>query len=125
MLLIAAFMLICIGAVHSYFGERYILIRLFRRDNIPKVNGSSWYTKRVLRFAWHLTTVSWWGFAAILVVLEFPTINAQRFVLSVVSIVFFVSGVMSASSTKFQHLSWPVFWLTSVLCGYVALLPLS
>jgi len=29
-------LLITIGFVHSYLGERYILIRLFRRDDLPK-----------------------------------------------------------------------------------------
>ena len=47
-------------------GEKYILIRLFKRNNLPKLLGSDWLTKRVLRFAWHLTSIAWWGFAAIL-----------------------------------------------------------
>lgn len=52
MLLFAAALLIIIGFVHSYLGEKYLLIRLFKRDNLPKLLGSDWFTKRVLR--WYL-----------------------------------------------------------------------
>jgi hypothetical protein len=67
-LLLSAAALLCmlIGVAHSYLGEKYILIRLFRRDNLPKLLGSDWFTKRTLRFAWHLTSIAWWGFAALL-----------------------------------------------------------
>ena len=62
MLLIGTILLLIIGIIHSYLGEKYLLIRLFRRDDLPKLLGSDWFTKRVLRFAWHLTTIAWWGF---------------------------------------------------------------
>lgn len=52
-----------VGAAHSYLGERYILIRLFRRPDLPHLFGSDLFTRRTLRFAWHLTTLAWWGFA--------------------------------------------------------------
>ncbi len=39
LLYIAAFLTFAIGVVHSILGERYILIRLFRRDNLPKLFG--------------------------------------------------------------------------------------
>ncbi|MFT5881048.1 MAG: hypothetical protein ACI86X_002187 [Moritella sp.] len=63
MLITGALLAIFIGLVHSYLGELFILTRLFRQD-LPKLLGNDWFTKRILRFAWHLTTVAWWGFAA-------------------------------------------------------------
>ncbi len=66
-LLIAAALLVAIAAAHSLLGERYILMRLFRRGPLPKLFGSDWFTRRTLRFAWHLTSVAWLGFAALLV----------------------------------------------------------
>lgn len=36
-LYIAAFLAFAIGLAHSILGERYILIRLLRRDNLPKL----------------------------------------------------------------------------------------
>lgn len=65
----AAFLAFAVGAAHSWLGERYILMRLFRRDNLPHLFGGPEFTVRTLRFAWHLTSVAWWGFGAILVLL--------------------------------------------------------
>ena len=119
MLVTSAFLAIFIGLVHSYLGERYILTRLFKRD-LPKLLGSDWFTKRVLRFAWHLTTVAWWGLAGILFILASPGENIQKQILMVIAGVFLVSGLVSASFTKGKHISWIFFWLISGLSFYVA-----
>ena len=52
----AAIILLILGVTHSYLGEKYILIRLFKRTNIPRLYGSDDFTKNTLRFAWHITT---------------------------------------------------------------------
>jgi hypothetical protein len=59
----AALLTLAIAAAHSYLGERYIPIRLFRRDNLPKLFGSAGFTIRTLRFVWQLLTVTWIGLA--------------------------------------------------------------
>ena len=57
---------VLLAAAHSYLGERYILIRLFRREDLPKLfGGGTEFTTRTLRFAWHLTSVAWIAFLAI------------------------------------------------------------
>ncbi|SFD42135.1 hypothetical protein [Pseudoalteromonas denitrificans] len=66
MLVIAAILLFIMALVHSYLGERYILIRLFRRDNLPHLAGSDFFTKGTLRFAWHITSFAWIGLAVLL-----------------------------------------------------------
>jgi hypothetical protein len=58
---IAAVLMFVTGIAHSYLGERYILIRLFKRDGLPKILGSAAFTSGTLRFVWHLTTVAWRG----------------------------------------------------------------
>jgi hypothetical protein len=120
MLITAAFLAIFLGFMHSYLGERYILTRLFKRE-LPKLLGSDWFTKRVLRFAWHLTTVAWWGFAGILFILSNPGEHIQKKILMVIAVVFLVSGLFSATFTKGKHISWIFFWLISGLSFYVAL----
>lgn len=117
MLITGALLAIFIGFVHSYLGERFILTRLFRQQ-LPKLLGSDWFTKRILRFAWHLTTVAWWGFAAILIVLSNPSEQIQNQILLIISIVFIISGLMSALFTKGKHLSWFIFWSISGLSLY-------
>lgn len=110
MLIIASLLLILCGSVHSILGERYILIRLFKRDNLPHIFGSDQFTKGTLRFAWHITSFAWFGFAALLVLLP-----DSRILLFTVSIIFALSGVFSAYYTKGKHLSWLVFWVISAL----------
>jgi hypothetical protein len=110
MLLIGSFLLIFIGLVHSYLGEKYLLIRLFKRDNLPKLLGSDWFTKRVLRFACHLTTIAWWGFAAILYFLSNPSANLYSEILVIISIVFSISGIVSFVFSQGKHLSWLFFF---------------
>ena len=48
----AAFLVVAVGIAHSYLGERYILIRLFRHEDLPKLFGSTEFTILTLRFAW-------------------------------------------------------------------------
>ena len=57
--LIAAALAVLLGVAHSYLGERYILTRLFRRGDLPRLFGGVEFTQQTLRFAWHLTSVAW------------------------------------------------------------------
>ena len=110
MLIIGTILLLLIGIIHSYLGEKYIITRLLRRENLPKLQGSDWFTKRVLRFAWHLTTLAWWGFAAILYVLSTPSDNFKNEILVIISVVFALSGIVSMLFSRGKHLSWLVFF---------------
>ena len=117
MLLIGTILLLIIGLVHSYLGEKYLLIRLFRCNDLPKLLGSDWFTKRVLRFAWHLTTLAWWGFAAILYVLSIPSVNIRTEILIIISVVFVLSGIVSLLFSRGKHLSW-LFFFTIAATSY-------
>jgi len=123
MLYIGSFLAVLIGAIHSFLGEKYILVRLFRRDNLPELLGSDWFTKRVLRFAWHITTIAWWGFAAVLYIFTRPSENIKAEILLVIGVVFLFSGIFSAGFTKGRHISWIVFWAISGICFQAATCP--
>ena len=118
MLLLAATLLVIIGIVHSYLGEKYILIRLFKRDNLPHLHGSDWFTKQTLRFALHITTLAWWGFAAILLIISNNGENIVNDILLITASVFLISGFVSVVFSKGRHLSWVVFLLIAVACYY-------
>ena len=120
MLYIGSILLVFIGLVHSYLGEKYILIRLFKRSDLPRLFGDDWFTKRVLRFGWHITTIAWWGFAGILFVLASPDAEPIREILLIVAAVFFISGLISAGSSRGKHLSWVLFWAIAGVCLYAA-----
>ena len=121
MLETAAILCVLIGCIHSYLGERFILISLFRRDNIPRLFGSDWFTKRTLRFAWHLTTIAWFGFAALLLVLSDGNGIVTESVLYTVGAVFLISGLLAFAYTKGRHLSWIVFWAIAGICFHMAM----
>lgn len=104
----AAFLAIAISAAHSYLGERYILIRLFRRVDLPKLFGSDDFTKQTLRFAWHITSVAWLGFAAILVLLARGQLSTPALGL-IIGATFLVHSVIALVASRGRHLSWPVF----------------
>ncbi|MEM7244807.1 MAG: hypothetical protein AAF533_05655 [Acidobacteriota bacterium] len=118
-LAIAAALAVVIGAAHSSLGERFILIRLFRRDELPRLFGSDWFTRRTLRFAWHLTTVAWWGLAAVLLVLGVEETPAEVKVVKTVRVIgwtFAVSAVIAFAASRGRHLSWIVFGGIAIAC---------
>lgn len=121
MLFIAAFLLIFIALVHSILGEKYILIRLFRRNNLPKLFGGTWFTENTLRFAWHVTSFAWVGFAAVLVTYEMNLSNPEQKILLVTFATFFLTGLVAFVFSKGKHLSWIVFWAIAAICGWAAL----
>lgn len=114
MLTLALVLLILTGIAHSYLGERYILIRLFKRDNLPKLFGGTEFTTGTLRFVWHLLTVTWWGIAALLYQMSAQPLKAEL-ILQIFGCVAFVSGLFPLYFTRGRHLSWIVFFAVAGL----------
>jgi hypothetical protein len=110
-----------VGIVHSWLGEQYILRRLFRRGELPRLFGDDRFTRRTLRFAWHLTTLAWWGFGAILLIYGAPEIaTARPRVLSVIALTFLFSALLTAVATRGRHLAWIAFLAIAALCWTAA-----
>lgn len=113
----AALLLIAVGFVHSYLGERYLLTRLFRRDDLPKLFGSTEFTTRTLRFAWHITSIAWLGFAGVLVLLAHPPVTTNAIGL-VIGCTFLAHFVIALVGSRGKHLSWPVFLAIGIIIIY-------
>lgn len=109
LLQLAAILGFLLGLAHSVLGERYILTRLFRRDNLPKLFGDSQFTSRTLRFAWHLTTIALWGFAALLWQASSGALD-QNAVLRTIGWTCLASGFLPLIITRGKHLSWIVLF---------------
>lgn len=108
----AAVLLMLIGVLHSLLGERVVLRPLFAGSWELALSRRT--AERLLRGAWHLTSLAWWGLAAAL--LGVPTGVAFGLVclLSAVTIQACVPG----------HLAWPLFTAAGVLAlGAAAALP--
>lgn len=117
-LLSAAALLVLIGAAHSFLGERYILVRLFRRGGLPRLFGGEWFTRQTLRFAWHITTVAWLGFAALLVLIAAPEPPAVDALLAAIGVTFLATGAIALFASRGRHLSWVVFFAIAALCWW-------
>jgi hypothetical protein len=111
-----------VGLAHSVLGERYILMRLMRRD-LPKLFGKDTFTKRTLRFAWHLTTIAWWGFAAQMAwaagAMSQEGGAARAALLQPIAWTFLVSAIVAAAASRGRHLAWIVF-LAIAACAWLA-----
>ena len=111
MLTTASIIMLMTGVAHSFLGEKYILMRLFRIENISELLGGDKFTQNTLRFAWHITSITWFGIAAVLL---FDN-NQTPFFLYTVATVSFVSAAMAALFTKGKHLSWLAFLSIGIL----------
>jgi hypothetical protein len=113
----AAALIVVVGIAHSWLGERYVLRRLFRRADLPKLFGSSEFTTRTLRFAWHVTSIAWWGLAAIVVLLANPPVE-PRAVGLVVGCTFLAHFAVVLPASRGRHLSWIVFLAIGIVVIY-------
>ena len=119
-LLLAAALLALTAIAHSALGERYILRRLFRRADLPHLFGSDQFTRRTLRFAWHVTSVAWLGLAGVLIVLAGDGAPARDTLLRLVAATFAASAAIAALGSRGRHLSWLVFTAIPLLAWLAA-----
>ena len=122
LLIAAAVLAVAIGLAHSWLGERYIIIRLLRRDDLPRLFGADTFTRHTIRYAWHLTTLAWWGFAAVLYLLagSLPETAVAQGVSLAISVTFLASALLAVVLTRARHLSWIVFVAIGVLSAIAA-----
>ena len=104
MLQLAAILVVMLGIAHSVLGERYILTRLFRRNDLPKIFGSADFTKQTLRFAWHITTVAWFGIGSLIFLASQGQLTAQA-AMQTIGYTAVASGFLPLILTRGKHLS--------------------
>ena len=77
------------------------------RDNLPRLFGGTGFTVRTLRFAWHITTVAWFGFAALLLHAGRGDLDTSG-MLRIIGATFIISGLLPLFITRGRHVSWLV-----------------
>ncbi|HUG23566.1 hypothetical protein [Piscinibacter sp.] len=108
MLYAAAALTVAVGIAHSYLGERYLLMRLLRSGQLAGVFSRPEFAARTLRFAWHVTSIAWFGFAAILFLLARPPVTPEALGI-VIGGTFLVHFAVALAGSRGKHLSWPLF----------------
>lgn len=115
-LIFAAVLTVFIGCVHSWLGERRLIGPLLAPDTRTGLLAQSRFARNVLRFAWHLTTLTWLGFAAIMVALALsPLQETGRVVLLIIAITFLLLGILTLIAGRSRHLAWIVFFIIAGL----------
>ena len=117
MQVVAAALLVLLALAHSYLGERLILVPLFRRGHLPELLGSTVFTRRTMRFAWHVTTLALVGLAGIVLLVAAGEPSRGAFG-RVVAGTLVASGFWSLVATRGKHFSWVVFLLVGVMTWF-------
>lgn len=109
-LLLAALCMFGLAVMHSYLGERWLLGPLLAEGGRAGLLAKSRFARRVLRFAWHLTSIAFIGLGAPLAVYAFATIDpTARLVLRLVGASLIAMGATVLTSSRGRHLAWPFF----------------
>lgn len=109
-----ALLLFVVGVLHSVLGERFLIRRLLKRDNLPRIYNSEEFTRNLIRFAWHITTIAWWGMAVIALSLLLPGPELIQSILITFSVTFFISGLIAFYYSSGKHFAWGIFLLISL-----------
>jgi hypothetical protein len=117
---VAAGLCVALGLAHSILGERYILIRLFRRPDLPKLFGGTEFTIRTLRFAWHLTSVMWIGAGAIFALMAEDRLSMAS-VAGILAAVFLIHAAVTLFTSHGRHFAWPLFLVIGLIALYGSL----
>ena len=117
-LMIGSLLLATLALLHSYIGETRLLQKLLANPDLPILQGSIQYTKAVLRWAWHLTSLAWLGFAAIFYALIQVPSEARHSIGIILTVILGLSAVIAFAATRGRHLAW-IFFLAASLCIWI------
>ncbi len=110
-LMVAALSAVGVGLVHSILGERGIVKPILKRMNWHGVPPDAEFLNSTVRFAWHITTLAWVGFAVILAAPILGLENDPTFVPLTIAATFLVTGAVALIASKGRHLAWIVFFV--------------
>lgn len=115
---LSALLFVMLGTAHSYLGERYVLAPIFRVPALPKLFGSTHYMQQILRLAWHVTSIAWWGLAGITFLLAHPPVTPRAVSLAV-GFTAFASFLSVLVFTRGKHVAaWVMFLIISMVTLY-------
>tara|TARA_R110000868_G_scaffold691_28_gene5056 strand:- start:1041 stop:1412 length:372 start_codon:yes stop_codon:yes gene_type:complete len=120
MLLLAAGLTLCVGMYHSVAGEIRVIRPLLASSALPLLGPGLWYTRALIRTAWHLTTLTWFGVAAIMVIIQNAPAPEHRSILWTIAGVFTASGLAALILSRGRHPAWMGFLPVAALAGMAA-----
>jgi ABC-type transport system involved in cytochrome c biogenesis permease component len=115
-LAIAGVLAALLAVTHSWLGERWIIQPVLAIENMPPLFGSRRGMKKILRFAWHLTSVFVMGMAAVL--LHYSQAAKDVAVLTILAGTYFISAIMTVVVSRGRHYAWIVFLTIGLLTWF-------
>jgi hypothetical protein len=118
-LLLAAAVLFCIGIMHSVLaewkGDRRLVRRITRLTLFDSSEAKDLLAKRIVRLAWHLTSLVWCGTAAVLAYIAcVEASDSTTVIVRILSLVFLLHSALSLAIARGRHSSWVGFLMVSV-----------
>lgn len=120
-LLLAGSFLVGLGLVHSWLGEVKLIGPLLSPAGRAGMLVHSRFARDVLRFAWHLTSLAWWGMGISVALLAAPfSVDPRLALLAGTGVTCLITGVLILVIGRGRHLAWPAF-LAAAFCCWVPL----
>jgi hypothetical protein len=119
LLMIGSITMTVLAILHSYVGEVRLLQPLLQRNDLPALDGSVAYTKIILRWAWHLTSLAWFGFGALFLGLTQVAPDELQILGLMLAGILGSSGVIVFTVTRGRHPAW-IFFLIAALCAGIS-----
>jgi len=118
-LLIAALALFCIGVLHTvvaeWKGERRLVWRIQQLTLFESDQAKDRLAKRIVRLAWHATSLVWCGCAVVLAYIAFVEASGPIIaVVRILAVVFLLHSALSLAIARGRHASWVGFLIVSV-----------
>jgi hypothetical protein len=113
---IAALLSATLAVSHSWLGERLILQPILGVQDLPKLSGSHRGMKKIVRFAWHITSVFFVAMAVIL--FYFSRVAGDQAVIRIISITYLLSAVITIVVSRGRHYAWVVFLAVGLLTWF-------
>lgn len=110
-------LIVGLGVFHSLLGEIYLVRRLLRRDDLPRLFGDDSFTRLTIRYAWHLLTLFCVAAAGVLFIAASRDDAGLVPVVWILVATFAACGVWGLASTRARHLSWIVLLAAAALAA--------
>ena len=116
-LTIAALLSATLAGGQSGVGERFIFQPILGVDDLPKMRGSRRGMQKIVRFAWHLTSVYFLMVGAIL--FYFSRATRDVTVIEIISVTSFLSALITLVVSRGRHYAWVVFLAIALLTWFI------
>lgn len=117
-LIVGSLTMTILAGLHSYIGEIKLLQQLLAKPDLPVLQGSVDYTKAIIRWAWHLTSVAWLGFAAIFFGFTQVPLEGRQLLGVILAGILGISGIITFMASRGRHPAW-IFFLIAVICAWM------